>query len=239
MFFCSSCPFRTNRETAHERQASLFPQNMHEAVALLALAVVTSVHGEETPPLIVFGVDGLSARATAKSPGFQSILNASAYTLRARTTEHTESYEGWWAIFTGGWDKGMPHDRLFPHIRKYLPSAELWTLAASDFVYLSVDYTAADYHTSGLITPEDVVDEFERLLEDYTTLHKDRTAPDLSVVYTWLVDDTVSAERSCFCFCVILTPSSSGPRVRVGLDAIHGRSRTCSHTDQAREATRA
>lgn len=173
---------------------------MHEAIVLLVLlSVVASVHGEETPPLIVFGVDGLSARATEKSPGFQGILNASAYTLRARTTEHTESYEGWWAIFSGGWDKDMPHDRLFTHIRKYLPSAELWDIAASNFVYNSLNYSDANYHTAGIIEPEDVVDEFERLLEDYVLVHKDRTAPDLTVLYSWSTDDTVSVERSLLC----------------------------------------
>ncbi len=183
---------------------------MHEAIVLLVLlSVVTSVHGEETPPLIVFGVDGLSARATEKSPGFQGILDASAYTLRARTTEHTESYEGWWAIFSGGWDKGMPHDRLFTHIRKYLPSAELWDIASSDFVYASLNYSDANFHTAGIIDPEDVVDEFESLLKDYVSVHSDRSAPDLTVLYSWLVDDTVSAEWSCLafvCVCVVLTP---------------------------------
>ena len=163
---------------------------------LVLTALLCVVRAEPSAPLIVFGVDGLSARATAKSPGFQSILNASAYTLRARTTEHTESYEGWWAIFSGGWDKGMPHDRLFTWIRKYLPSADLWDIAASNFLYDSLNYSDADYHSAGIIDPEDVVDEFEKLLLEYRAVHKDRTAPDLTVLYSWITDDAVSVLHS-------------------------------------------
>lgn len=145
----------------------------------------TRRHGP--PPVIIIAADGLSARATESSPGFTSLLRVSQYTLRARTTEHTRSIEGWESALAGTFDADVPfhptlHPPLFTHVRAQRHYAQLLVFSEWGRLFDIVNKTAADYWD----TPVGSVAVANRFLE-YTTRNG---LPSLSVLYMMDCDRT-------------------------------------------------
>jgi hypothetical protein len=131
--------------------------------------------------VVIICADGLSARAVEKSPGFQDILRHSAYTLRARTTEHTRSVEGWQASLLGGYDPGnnyttgSSHPPLFEHVRAQMGSPILWFLGWYTALQRSVGDNLATYR---LITMNE-----SRVISAFVARLESEDDPDLAVLF--------------------------------------------------------
>jgi hypothetical protein len=142
-------------------------------------------------PVVVIGVDGLSARAVGASPGFADILSDSAYTLRARTTEHTRSWEGWQAALMGGWDPGSDvgtgprHPRLFAFVRSQMPRARLWFIGGAYRLFSH----AAGAENADVLALTGRAEESVRYFEA-AMLANASAPPDLAVMYFPDPDDT-------------------------------------------------
>lgn len=144
------------------------------------------LHYPARRPVIIIGVDGLSARACGASPGFAPILSNSSYTLRARATEYTRSYEGWQANLMGGYDpdnnykSGARHPPLFNYIRSQMPGAVLWHIGRYYIIRRSINHTAADFYL-WTRTAVQAADAFVANVDV-------KNPPDLSVIYFLDID---------------------------------------------------
>lgn len=152
-------------------------------------ALVVTAPTDARPLVVIMGIDGMSGRACADSEGFRDILTNASYTLRARTVEHTRSYEAWQAILMGGYDAGtelgfagtksdVRHPRLFNHVRSQLPDSVLWYFGDYYVVRKSANDKLANMsqHTA---TAREAVDAFIGHLEQGAT-----PPPTLTVLYS-------------------------------------------------------
>jgi hypothetical protein len=165
--------------------------HFHVIIAIVvfgALDVSAVLNTPARRPIIVVGVDGLSARSVEASAGFAPILANSSYTLRARATEHTRSYEGWQSVFMGGYvadaltyETGPNHPRLFDYVRSQMPDAVLWYIGRYYYPAYAVNNTAADLSVKAR-TASAVADAFVGNVNS-------NNPPDLAVLYIVDIDD--------------------------------------------------
>jgi len=158
------------------------------AVLVIAAGVAASAAHAAAPPVIIMGVDGLSARAAQRSDRMMSILNESQYTLRGRTTEHSRSFEGWPSILQGGYDLGVERPTLFGYVRSQLPNAVLWVYAQYEGVRDACGPADADQYLY-LVGMKSVVDTFETKLAALRVAQNNASAaPTLAVLYGGDID---------------------------------------------------
>ena len=157
------------------------------ASLLLILTLTGAARANAVRPLIVIGVDGLASRYAASSPGFNQIMRMSAYTLRARTVEHTRSSEAWRAIFAGGYDITQPlgprHPPMFTYIRQVAPEMSLYFIGGYSWAREAAGWRDADFYDYGypaIVSTTVYINAIDRL--------RNGTVPDLSLLYLREVD---------------------------------------------------
>lgn len=151
-------------------------------VVFALVLVFVAQQAAATEPLIVIGVDGLSARHAFASEGYQRILEKSTYTMRARTVEHTRSREAWVGIFAGGYDSEQPlgphHPPMFTHLRRVAPSLTTYHIGSYYWAREAAGWHDGDFYDYAHPSPHVVDTLFHRVDQDMNGI-----LPDLTLLY--------------------------------------------------------
>lgn len=161
-------------------------------VVLVLTASYFSVVAAISPPsraVVVFGVDGLSAREAKASPAFQQIAARCNVTYRAVTVPETYSSAAWPNLWQGSWEAWSPTNpvtlpTLFGYIRQVTAqSLKLWYLGS---YITSVRAAGADKYADSYVT--------RVTMEGNVNVYEEQVRangghlPDLALLYTVQLD---------------------------------------------------